>query len=143
MNRVRAVCFAVTLCLLALVCGVDLRAQEVTATVTGTVTDTTGSAVTGASVAVKSVERGVVYSAVTNDLGLYRTTNLPIGNYEVKVMKDGFQTADGFKAVMYGLRAGIFRKYGLDVQTTLVPSGAAASISGTSASRCSPPTPPS
>ena len=90
MNRVRAVCFAVAACLLTLVCGTEMRAQEVTATVTGTVTDTTGAAVVGANVSVKSVERGVVYSAVTNELGLYRVTNLPIGNYEVKVEKSGF-----------------------------------------------------
>ncbi len=32
----------------------------------------------------------MVYSAVTNDVGLYRATNLPIGNYEVKIEKSGF-----------------------------------------------------
>ncbi|MBV9884950.1 MAG: carboxypeptidase regulatory-like domain-containing protein, partial [Acidobacteria bacterium] len=90
MNRVRAVCFAIAACLLALVCGAEVRAQEVTATVTGTVTDTTGAAVVGANVSVKSVERGVVTTAETNEVGLYRVTNLPIGNYEVKVEKSGF-----------------------------------------------------
>ena len=92
MNRVRAVCFAVAACLLALVCGAEVRAQEVTATVTGTVTDSTGAAVVGANVSVKSVERGVVVTVATNDVGLYRATNLPIGNYEVKVEKSGFST---------------------------------------------------
>lgn len=33
---------------------------------------------------------------------------------------------DGYKAVYYGVRAGIFRKYGLDVSTSIVASGAAA-----------------
>ena len=33
---------------------------------------------------------------------------------------------DGFKAVYYGVKSGIFKKYGLDVQTSLVASGAAA-----------------
>ena len=33
---------------------------------------------------------------------------------------------DGYKAVFYGVRAGIFKKYGLDVQTSIVASGAAA-----------------
>src|SRR5580698_8808994 len=90
MNSVRAVCFAVAACLLALICGTDLRAQEVTATVTGTVTDSTGAAVVGANVSIKSVERGVVTTVATNDVGLYRVTNLPIGNYQVKVEKSGF-----------------------------------------------------
>lgn len=33
---------------------------------------------------------------------------------------------DGFTPVFYGVKSGIFRKYGLDVQTLLVPNGAAA-----------------
>jgi NitT/TauT family transport system substrate-binding protein len=33
---------------------------------------------------------------------------------------------DGYKAVYYGVRSGIFRKYGLDVQPSIVSSGAAA-----------------
>lgn len=33
---------------------------------------------------------------------------------------------DGYKAVYYGLRAGIFRKYGVDVEVTLINNGAAA-----------------
>jgi NitT/TauT family transport system substrate-binding protein len=33
---------------------------------------------------------------------------------------------DGFKAVFYGVKSGIFKKYGLDVQTSIVASGAAA-----------------
>ncbi len=39
---------------------------------------------------------------------------------------------DGFKAVFYGVKAGIFKKYGLDVQTSMVSNGAAAAaaISG-------------
>jgi NitT/TauT family transport system substrate-binding protein len=33
---------------------------------------------------------------------------------------------DGYKAVYYGVRSGIFRKYGVDVEATLINSGAAA-----------------
>jgi NitT/TauT family transport system substrate-binding protein len=33
---------------------------------------------------------------------------------------------DGYKAVYYGVKSGIFKKYGLDVQTSIVASGAAA-----------------
>jgi NitT/TauT family transport system substrate-binding protein len=33
---------------------------------------------------------------------------------------------DGYKAVYYAVKAGIFKKYGLDVQTSIVASGAAA-----------------
>ena len=42
---------------------------------------------------------------------------------------------DGFKAVFYGVKAGIFKKYGIDVQTSIVASGAAAAaaLSGSGA----------
>jgi hypothetical protein len=67
-----------------------LPAQEVTATVTGTVSDTSGAAVAGAVINVKSVERGIVYSATTNEVGLYRIPQLPVGSYEERVEKAGF-----------------------------------------------------
>ena len=54
--------------------------QEVTATITGTVTDSTGAAVAGATVTAKSVERGTVFKDVSNDLGIYRISQLPVGN---------------------------------------------------------------
>jgi NitT/TauT family transport system substrate-binding protein len=42
---------------------------------------------------------------------------------------------DGYKAVFYGVKAGIFKKYGIDVQTSIVASGAAAAaaLSGSGA----------
>jgi len=67
--------------------------QDVTATVTGTVTDQTGAVIVGATVTVKSVERGTVFKDVTNDAGIYRIAQLPVGNYELRVEKDGFQAA--------------------------------------------------
>jgi hypothetical protein len=66
------------LCCWALVCGAfilmswvaqGLRAQEVTAAVTGTVTDPSGKFVAGAAVTAKSVERGLTYTTETNDSG--------------------------------------------------------------------------
>jgi hypothetical protein len=67
-----------------------MLAQEVTATVTGTVTDSSGSAVAGATVSATSVERGVIYTATTNDAGIYRVPQLPVGSYELRVEKPGF-----------------------------------------------------
>jgi hypothetical protein len=82
------------LSLVLLICGANAAfAQEVTATVTGTITDPSGAAVAGANVTAKSVERGITYSATSNESGLYRISNLPIGNYELRVEKEGFQTS--------------------------------------------------
>src|SRR5271157_7691 len=68
-------------------------AQEVTASITGTITDPSGAAITGAKVTTTSQERGVTYTAITNDSGLYRISQLPVGTYVLKVEKSGFAVA--------------------------------------------------
>jgi Carboxypeptidase regulatory-like domain len=67
--------------------------QEVTASITGTVTDPAGAALPGATVTATSQERGQTYTAMTNDSGLYRIAQLPVGTYAVKVEKSGFALA--------------------------------------------------
>ncbi|HEY1678506.1 MAG TPA: TonB-dependent receptor [Candidatus Sulfotelmatobacter sp.] len=67
--------------------------QEVTASITGTVSDPSGAAVAGANVTATSVERGITYTAATNDSGLYRISQLPVGSYSLKVEKGGFSLA--------------------------------------------------
>jgi hypothetical protein len=67
--------------------------QEVTASITGTVTDPRGAALPGATVTATSQERGQIYTALTNDSGLYRIAQLPVGGYTVKVEKSGFSLA--------------------------------------------------
>ncbi len=80
--------------LIALVLGgYTARAQDVTATITGTVMDASGGAVVGATVTAKSVERGTIFRAESNEAGIYRITQLPVGNYELRVEKNGFQTS--------------------------------------------------
>ena len=67
--------------------------QEVTASITGTVSDPSGASVPGANVAATSIERGIVYTATTNDSGLYLIAHLPVGTYTLKIEKSGFATA--------------------------------------------------
>ena len=67
--------------------------QEVTASITGTVTDPGGAAIPGATITATSQERGQTYTALTNDSGLYRISQLPAGAYTIKVEKKGFATA--------------------------------------------------
>jgi len=54
--------------------------------------DPSGGAVAGAAVTAKDVSRGLTYSAVTNEFGIYRIPQLPVGSYELRVEKQGFQT---------------------------------------------------
>jgi hypothetical protein len=66
--------------------------QEVTANIVGTVTDPSGAPIKGAAVTATDVDRGTVWSADTNEAGVYNLLRLPIGSYTVKVTSPGFQT---------------------------------------------------
>jgi hypothetical protein len=68
-------------------------AQEVTATINGVVTDSTGGVVPNAEVKVEDLDRGTVWPTKTNGSGFYNLSQLPIGRYEVRVTAAGFQTA--------------------------------------------------
>lgn len=67
--------------------------QQVTAAITGQVTDPSGAPIVNANVAAKDVARGTVWTATTNDEGIFNLPRLPIGSYEVRVEAQGFQTA--------------------------------------------------
>src|SRR5580700_5681439 len=68
--------------------------QEVTASITGSVTDPSGAPVVGASVLARDVERGTTYPTRTNDVGVFNLQRLPVGNYAIKVEATGFQTEE-------------------------------------------------
>jgi len=95
MGTRRLICLVSLLSVFALLLGVTQAtyAQEVTATITGTVNDPSGAAVVGATVTATSVERGTSYNAVTDNAGLYRIPQLPVGSYNLKVEKSGFASA--------------------------------------------------
>ena len=95
MKKLQSVALALCcLALVVLICGANVTlAQDVTATITGTVTDPSGAAIVGANVTAKSVERGTSFTAVSNDSGIYRISQLPVGNYDLRVEKTGFQTS--------------------------------------------------
>jgi hypothetical protein len=68
-------------------------AQELAATLTGTVTDSSGALVAGATVVVHSNETGIdVRSVTTTNTGSFNITNLTAGRYTVTVKDAGFQT---------------------------------------------------
>ena len=73
-----------------LLCAPAAQAQ-VSASVSGRVTDPTGATVSGATVVAKNVETGESRSTVTDGLGHYWVPSLPVGEYEMHVTKQGFQ----------------------------------------------------
>jgi hypothetical protein len=67
-------------------------AQVTSAAVVGTITDTSGAALPGATVTVRNVETGFVRAVPTNESGAYRLDFLPTGTYVVEISLSGFKT---------------------------------------------------
>jgi len=84
----------VVMALVALLCSVNTAwGQDVTATITGTVTDPSGAALAGVTVTAKETDRGTIWTAQTNEAGIFSLLRIPIGIYELKAEMKGFKTA--------------------------------------------------
>ncbi len=66
-------------------------AQEVSAGITGRVTDPSGGAIVNASVTVLDQDRGTVFPTKTNEDGIYAFPRIPIGLYELRIEAPGFK----------------------------------------------------
>src|SRR5437763_4669025 len=82
----------VTLALIALSPSLA-RAQAVYGSIGGTITDSSGAVLPGATVTITSVERKTPDSVVTNQSGFYVKERLVPGKYEVKAELPGFKSA--------------------------------------------------
>src|SRR5437660_12329286 len=60
----------------------------------GTVSDKTGSVISGAAVTVTSQGTGLSRETKTDDTGHYLTPLLPVGNYTIRVNSQGFKTVE-------------------------------------------------
>jgi hypothetical protein len=65
---------------------------QATAELSGTVRDESGAVLPGVTVTVRQTDTGLVRTAVSDENGGYRLTNLPIGPYQLEVSLQGFRT---------------------------------------------------
>jgi hypothetical protein len=74
-------------------------AQDATGTITGTVSDQTGSVVPNAAVSIVETQTGIKHEATTNSSGAYTVPQLPVGIYNVSASKQGYKVAkqDGLR----------------------------------------------
>ena len=77
--------------LLLSVLGVSSLLAQVTATISGTVTDSSGAIVANATIEVKNAGTAVTQTTTTDAQGRYAVRELPIGDYEVHATATGFQ----------------------------------------------------
>src|SRR5271154_7336548 len=79
------------LCLVALLTGSPVSAQSTFGSLSGTVTDSSGSAIPAAQVVLTSLATGATQTLTTGGDGLYTFVNLNPGDYRLEVQKDGFK----------------------------------------------------
>jgi hypothetical protein len=68
-------------------------AQEVSAGITGRITDPSGAAIVGAKVTARHTSRGTEWPTQTNEEGIYAFPRIPVGTYDLTVEAPGFKTA--------------------------------------------------
>ena len=71
---------------------VPCQAQQTVGAITGTVLDTSGASVQDAEVKAHNMATNLVVTAHSKSNGTYSISNLPVGTYELKFTKEGFET---------------------------------------------------
>jgi len=109
----------------ALIAGASTFAQTFRGTILGSVTDSSGAAVPGATVTIKNVDTGLVRTVTTSDDGSYAAPELPIGNYSVSVEKPGFKLG-----VVTGIRVEVSSERRADVALQIGQSAQTVEVRG-------------
>ena len=78
-------------CVAAVIASATLAYGQVTSSLSGTVTDTTGAVLPGADIVAKSDDTGVTFTAVANDRGYFNIPAMSVGKYTVTVSLQGFK----------------------------------------------------
>ncbi|MEI9814533.1 MAG: carboxypeptidase-like regulatory domain-containing protein [Acidobacteriota bacterium] len=75
-----------------MLCAFVALAQSDRGGITGTVTDSTGAVLAGATLEAKSAQTGAVYPGGTTATGNYNISQLPIGTYTLTITAQGFKS---------------------------------------------------
>jgi len=84
---------ALFLCVITLLCGC-VYAQTTTATLTGTITDSSDAAVPGAQILIKSLTTGATRTTVSTPEGIFRFNSLEPSKYSITITAQGFAKTD-------------------------------------------------
>lgn len=100
------------LAIVLLLCPFVGRAQELTATLSGTVTDSSGAMIPHVTITVTlNGVNGAARVVESSDSGSYTVTNLPAGTYSVTASSTGFDTYKG-----QGIVLNVAEKHSLNIQ---------------------------
>jgi hypothetical protein len=96
-------------------------AQQTLGSMNGTVTDSSGAVVAGADVKARALATNLEVSAKTRNDGAFSIADLPIGTYEVKFTREGFETSVYPEIIVQGNRTAT-------VNAKLKPGSVASSV---------------
>jgi type 1 fimbria pilin len=109
-SRIRLVAAGLSFALTALLLASSSRAAEVTANISGTVSDSSGAVVPNANVPLTNTATNESRSVATESAGSYQFTKLPIGTYRLTIEQTGFN-----KYVREGIVLNVNQNAKLDV----------------------------
>ena len=118
----------VLLLVLLVVAATFVSAQTFRGTILGTVSDTSGAVVPGATVKARNTGTGLERTAQTTAEGNYSISELPIGTYNVTVTQPGFQTA-----LMSNILVDVATERRVDVALRLGPANETVEVTGEAA----------
>src|SRR5579864_1053600 len=82
----------VGLAALLILAAIPVAAQLPTGTILGTVKDSSGASIPGATVTVRNTDTNLTRTQMTEQDGSYRFSELPVGHYEMRAEAAGFRT---------------------------------------------------
>jgi hypothetical protein len=88
-SRVPSTACALLLALLG-VATAAAQTLKTSATLEGTISDSTGGRIPGVKVSLRQTQTNQIRTVYTDDQGFFRSTDLPVGTYEVRIETPGF-----------------------------------------------------
>src|ERR1700758_3221946 len=71
-----------------------VAAQSNRGAIAGTILDSSGAVVQGATITATGVDTGTVYKTTSTDTGAYRIPDMQVGKYNISVTANGFKTSN-------------------------------------------------
>src|ERR1700730_3972173 len=96
------------------VCTIPASADNLYASIRGTITDPTGAVVSGAKLTATNAGTGILYTTTSNSSGAFTFLQLPIGDYTLKAEQTGFKAYQAS-----GIHLDLDQVYNLPVKLTL------------------------
>ena len=80
---------------------IPANADNLYASIHGTVTDPTGAVVSGATLTATNAGTGILYTTTSNSSGAFTFLQLPIGDYTLKAEQTGFKAYHYYRSHSY------------------------------------------